>query len=64
MKKMEEKQNKILELFKPYVPKEVTYRILEGGSCLASERREVTVIFLDINDFTYLADHLDPKESY
>jgi adenylate cyclase len=59
----EKKQNNILELFKPYVPKAVTYRILEGKASLPSERREVTVIFLDIKDFTYIADRLDPEEA-
>lgn len=56
-------QNKILELFKPYVPKAVTSRILEGKASLPSERREVTVIFLDIKDFTHLAEGLDPEEA-
>ena len=56
-------KNKILELFKPYVPKAVTSRILEGKLSLPSERREVTVIFLDIKDFTHLADRLDPEEA-
>jgi adenylate cyclase len=60
MKKM---NNNILELFRPYVPKAVTSRILEGKGSLPSERREVTVIFLDLKDFTYLADRLDPKEA-
>ena len=59
----EKKQNNILELFRPYVPKAVTSRILEGKGSLPSERREVTVIFLDLKDFTYLADRLDPKEA-
>ena len=62
-KMKEKKQNKILELFKPYVPKAVTSRILEGKSSLPSERREVTVIFLDIKDFTHLAERLDPEEA-
>jgi len=56
-------QNKILELFTPYVPKAVTSRILEGKPSLPSERREVTVIFLDIKDFTHLAERLDPEEA-
>jgi len=61
--KKQKQQNKILELFKPYVPKAVTSRILEGKSSLPSERREVTVIFLDIRDFTHLAEGLDPEEA-
>lgn len=58
-----ETQSKILKLFRPYVPEEVTSRILEGQASLPSERREVTVIFLDIKDFTHFAEHLDPEEA-
>ena len=59
----EKKQNKILELFKPYVPKAVTYRILEGKGSLPSERSEATIIFIDIRGFTKLADQLDPEKA-
>jgi len=61
--KKQNQESKILELFRPYVPKAVTSRILEGKSSLPSERREVTVIFLDIKDFTHIADRLDPEEA-
>ena len=57
------KQNKILELFKPYVPKAVTSRILEGKPELPSERSEATIIFIDIKGFTKLVDQLDPEEA-
>ena len=56
-------QNKILELFKPYVPKAVTSRILEGKGSLPSERSEATIIFIDIRGFTKLADQLDPEKA-
>ena len=56
-------KNKMLELFRPYVPKAVTSRILEGKASLPSERKEVTVIFLDMKDFTHIADRLDPEEA-
>ena len=59
----EKKQNKILELFKPYVPKAVTSRILEGKESLPSERSEATIIFIDIRGFTKLADQLDPEKA-
>ena len=59
----EKKQNNILELFKPYVPKAVTSRILEGKGSLPSERSEVTIIFIDIRGFTKLADQLDPEKA-
>ncbi len=62
-KEKKKTKNKILELFKPYVPKAVTSRILEGKASLPSERREVTVVFLDIKDFTHLAERLDPEEA-
>lgn len=63
-KKMKEKkQNNILELFKPYVPKAVTSRILEGKGSLPSERSEATIIFIDIRGFTKLADQLDPEKA-
>lgn len=59
----EKKENNILELFKPYVPKAVTHRILEGKGSLPSERSEVTIIFIDIRGFTKLADQLDPEKA-
>ena len=62
--KMKEKnENNILELFKPYVPKAVTSRILEGKGSLPSERSEATIIFIDIRGFTKLADQLDPEKA-
>jgi len=45
-KMIEKKSNNILELFKPYVPKAVTSRILEGKGSLPSERSEATIIFI------------------
>jgi len=59
----EKKQNNILELFRPYVPKAVTSRILEGKGSLPSERSEATIIFIDIRGFTKLADQLDPEKA-
>ena len=59
----EKKLNNILELFKPYVPKAVTSRILEGKRSLPSERSEATIIFIDIRGFTKLADQLDPEKA-
>jgi len=59
----EKKQNNILELFKPYVPKAVTSRILEGRGSLPSERSEDTIVFIDIRGFTKLADQLDAEKA-
>jgi len=61
--KKQNQENKIVELYKPYVPEAVTSRILEGKDSLPSERREVTVVFVDITDFTKLADKMDPEEA-
>ncbi len=58
----ETKQNDILELFRPYVPKAVISRILEGKGSLPSERSEATIMFIDIKDFTKIADQLDPEK--
>src|SRR5665648_50483 len=62
-KMKEKKQNDILELFRPYVPKAVTSRILEGKGSLPSERSEATIMFVDIRGFTKLADQLDPEKA-
>jgi adenylate cyclase len=62
-KMKEKKQNNILELFKPYVPKVVTSRILEGKGSLPSERSEATIVFIDISGFTKLSDQLDPEKA-
>lgn len=62
-KEKKKTKNKLLELFRPYVPQAVTSRILEGQASLPSERREATVVFLDIKDFTNFAEHLEPEEA-
>ena len=62
MKKQNQK-NKIVELYKPYVPEAVTSRVLEGKDSLPSERREVTIVFVDITGFTKLADKMDPEDT-
>jgi len=59
----EKKENNISELYKPYVPEAVTYRISEGKGSLPSERSETTIIFIDIRGFTKLADQLDPEKA-
>ncbi len=59
----EKKQNNVLELYKPYVPEAVAYRISEGKGSLPSERSEATIIFIDIRGFTKLADQLDPEKA-
>lgn len=61
--KKQNQESKMLELFRPYVPKAVTYRILEGKGSLPNERREATIVFIDIIGFTKLADQLDPEKA-
>ena len=62
-KVIKETKNKLLELFRPYVPQAVTSRILEGKENLPSERSEATILFVDIRGFTKLADQLGPEKA-
>lgn len=61
--KKENQENKILELYKPYVPKAVTSGILEGKESLPSGRSEYTVIFVDIEGFTKYSGRIDPERA-
>jgi PAS domain S-box-containing protein len=50
------------DAFGTYVDREVANQILERGPSLAGEEVEVTVMFLDIRDFSGTVDRLGPRE--
>jgi class 3 adenylate cyclase/tetratricopeptide (TPR) repeat protein len=45
-----------------YTPKHLVDKILTARSALEGERRQVTVLFADLADFTSLAEQRDPEE--
>jgi class 3 adenylate cyclase len=57
-----DERERLREAFGAYVDPGLAERILEEGSDLAGEEVEVTVLFLDIRDFTSFAEHARPKE--
>ncbi len=45
-----------------YTPKHLAEKILTSRSALEGERKQVTVLFVDVSGFTSLAAQLDPEE--
>ncbi|MGH7795932.1 MAG: double zinc ribbon domain-containing protein, partial [Candidatus Binatia bacterium] len=45
-----------------YTPKRLADKILSSRSVLTGERKQVTVLFVDVVDSTALAEKLDPEE--
>ncbi|MEW5973240.1 MAG: CHASE2 domain-containing protein [Pseudomonadota bacterium] len=45
-----------------YLPKEVARQVIKGNNPLRPERRELTVMFLDLHGFTTLAEGMDPED--
>src|ERR1700733_15442717 len=48
--------------FVPDIPGNLAEKIVSGRAALAGERRQVTVLFGDIANFTGLSEKLDPEE--
>jgi adenylate cyclase len=55
-------RERIREAFGTYVDPEVAARILEEGANLKGEEIELTVMFIDIRDFTGFAERTAPEE--
>ena len=45
-----------------YTPKHLAEKILTSKSSLAGERKQVTVLFVDVSGFTSLSERVDPEE--
>src|SRR5262249_20740276 len=45
-----------------YTPKHLADKILASRSAVEGERKQVTVLFVDVSGFTSLASRLDPEE--
>jgi class 3 adenylate cyclase len=57
-----DERERLREAFGAYVDPGLAERVLEEGADLAGEEVAVTVLFLDIRDFTAFAEHAQPKE--
>src|SRR5436309_3515187 len=45
-----------------YTPKHLAEKILASRSALEGERKQVTVLFVDVSGFTSLSERLDPED--
>ena len=45
-----------------YTPRHLSEQILAGKSAMEGERKQVTVLFVDVAGFTTLAERLDPEQ--
>jgi class 3 adenylate cyclase len=57
-----DERERLREAFGAYVDPGLAERVLQEGSDLAGEEVPVTVLFLDIREFTAFAEHAEPKE--
>jgi len=55
---------RVVETFSNYVPKHLVRQLVEAGDTLSlgGERREVTIMFTDVTDFTAITEHADPEQ--
>jgi adenylate cyclase len=59
-----EKARNALKWFRAYVPQRLVFRLMEHGEdAVASRRRNVTVMFTDIVEFTPMAEDLSEQET-
>jgi adenylate cyclase len=59
-----EKARNALKWFRAYVPQRLVFRLMEHGEdAVASHRRNVTVMFTDIVEFTPMAEDLSEQET-
>jgi adenylate cyclase len=56
-------RRRVASLFARYVPRDVVRELLDvnGAITVGGERREVTILFADIRNFTTLAERADPE---
>jgi class 3 adenylate cyclase/tetratricopeptide (TPR) repeat protein len=52
----------IFETLASYPPKHLAEKILTTRATLEGERKQVTVLFVDVSDFTSLSEQLDPED--
>jgi adenylate cyclase len=54
---------RVVETFSNYVPKHLVRQLVQTDNApgLGGERREVTILFTDVADFTTIAEHADPE---
>ena len=57
-----EERQRLQEAFGAYVDPALTERVVREGAELEGEEREVSVLFLDIRDFTAFAERAQPRE--
>lgn len=55
-------RDQVRDLLDKNVSPEVAAQLMQEGSALGGEEREVTVLFADLRGFTTLSEHLPPRE--
>ncbi|TAK71595.1 MAG: adenylate/guanylate cyclase domain-containing response regulator [Gammaproteobacteria bacterium] len=64
LKEIIDKQEKTIDLFQKYVPKDIIDQIMNDStdtSSLLAENRVISVLFVDIHHFTTISETIDPK---